>query len=384
MGYLDEYKRLSESYRTDMGFFRFDDLGITIRNIPFHSSNTAFLPTSDESSDMTGFPSDREISENRDFSYPLIQKTADEDASRVIILLHGLNERSWDKYLPWAKTLCKNTGHPVILFPISFHMNRAPVQWSEPRTMSKLVKKRREIHPAIHHATFVNAAISSRLESCPQRFFLSGLETYFDLYDLIRQIQQGQHPVLPNDTGFHFFGYSIGAFLTEIMLMTNPENRLSDSKAFLFCGGTTFDKMNGLSKFILDSSAFEQLRHFFLESDFSVRLTEPVRNMVEKHKLFDTFRAMVDSLGYEEVRNKKLSQLFHRMQLCPLAKDAVIPVKAVEETFVRAVGKLRNIVRPLDFPYAYSHETPFPENVEKNLVNQAFETVFRRASSFLK
>src|SRR5690606_22548582 len=69
--------------------------------------------------------SDENISENLSFRYPLLKKTTGEKAAACIFLFHGLNERSWEKYLPWALNLASQTGRAVILFPLAFHMNRA-------------------------------------------------------------------------------------------------------------------------------------------------------------------------------------------------------------------------------------------------------------------
>lgn len=56
----------------------------------------------------------------------LMMEPATETPRGVILLLHGLNEKRWDKYLPWALRLVRGTGKAVMLFPISFHMNRTP------------------------------------------------------------------------------------------------------------------------------------------------------------------------------------------------------------------------------------------------------------------
>jgi hypothetical protein len=53
-----------------------------------------------------------------------------------------LYERSWLKYLAWALNLAELTGSYVILFPISFHINRSPATWKDPRTMIHLLKDR--------------------------------------------------------------------------------------------------------------------------------------------------------------------------------------------------------------------------------------------------
>ncbi|NBB90561.1 MAG: hypothetical protein GVY23_05055, partial [Spirochaetes bacterium] len=115
-------------------------------------------------------PSDRDVPENLRFRYPVFvprraQSSAAGEGARApsggaIILLHGLNEKSWLKYLPWALELAEKTGRPVILFPIAFHMNRAPGAWSNPREMIGVSRERRKLFPGVAASSFVNAALS--------------------------------------------------------------------------------------------------------------------------------------------------------------------------------------------------------------------------------
>ena len=58
-------------------------------------------------------------------------------------------------------------------------MNRAPNVWSDSRLMNKIAIQRANKLPNAK-TSFINAAISERLEASPQRFFLSGLQTYKD------------------------------------------------------------------------------------------------------------------------------------------------------------------------------------------------------------
>ena len=71
------------------------------------------------------------VEENHDFDYHIMHPVGAEPAEKVIFMFHGFNEKNWDKYLPWAKALCDRTQSTVVLFPIAFHMQRAPLPWSE-------------------------------------------------------------------------------------------------------------------------------------------------------------------------------------------------------------------------------------------------------------
>ncbi|MFA6879472.1 MAG: DUF6051 family protein, partial [Bacteroidales bacterium] len=113
-----------------------------IEMIPLHfseklgSENTDSLQIGMPSTD---FCSDNEtkIIENREFDFVIFKPqtsvgetdTNTGGSKECIILLHGLNERSWEKYLTWAEDLAINCNRPVILFPMAFHMNRTPASW---------------------------------------------------------------------------------------------------------------------------------------------------------------------------------------------------------------------------------------------------------------
>ena len=72
---------------------------------------------------------DNNIQENKSFSYTIFTPKGSQKTNQAILLLHGLNERNWDKYLTWAEYLSLATGKAVILFPRAFHMNRTPMFW---------------------------------------------------------------------------------------------------------------------------------------------------------------------------------------------------------------------------------------------------------------
>jgi len=47
---------------------------------------------------------------------------------------------------------------------------------------------------------------------------------------------------------------SIGAFLSQVVLMANQKNLFSDSRLFMFCGGSIFRSMFGVSRSIMPNS----------------------------------------------------------------------------------------------------------------------------------
>ena len=191
---------------------------------------------------------DNNIQENKNFSYTIFTPKGARKTNQAILLLHGLNERNWDKYLTWAEYLSLATGKAVILFPIAFHMNRTPCNWYNPRALMSWVARRKQEVKHLDNSTFVNVALSYRLSDTPLRFYISGKESMFNLWQLFREIKTGQHPLFEKDSSINIFAYSIGAFLSQILMLANPEHLLDDSKLFLFCGGSIFSQMECSSR----------------------------------------------------------------------------------------------------------------------------------------
>ncbi|MDD4922635.1 MAG: DUF6051 family protein [Bacteroidales bacterium] len=332
---------------------------------------------------LNSWDKESSIAENRSFTYPVFFHKGKEKAKEVIILLHGLNERNWDKYLCWAEYLATHTGKAVMLFPIAYHINRAPIQWSDPRSMSLLVKKRQMDVGKDHSLCFANVALSERLSENPVRFYTSGRQTVQDLTDLARQIKRGEHPLFAPDTSVDFFAYSIGAFLSEITLMANPEKLFDKSKLFIFCGGAIFKYMFGESRCIMDKPAYERLLQFYCKEWLS---EESIGHYDESEKNDDTlnaFNAMIIPEINREKREGFFSNLGSRLSGISLKKDLVMPFSGVEACVGHDVAAKNFILT--DFPYEYTHEAPFPTNgrVDFSLINHSFNAIFSKAAFFL-
>lgn len=390
MEYFDLYHQLKESFSLDK-----DE--IFIKNVRLR----IFLPSFNSSIDDSSYEAkmlsklqcsygtdneDSKISENNCFKYPVFIPEKRQPGSNVIILLHGLNERSWHKYLPWACYLAMHTNKAVIGFPISFHMNRGCSTWTERQEMAPLVTKRKKaFHDNLIASTFVNYAISNRLTNSPQRFLLSGLQTYNDLISLMVDINQGKNRLFEYGTGFDFFSYSIGGFISQILMLSHPLDILTPSRHFLFCSGCLFEDMNGISKSILDNQAIKQMQHFYLkELPEKVKNPGPIRDFFQNSKVARAFRAM---LTFDILRDFK-KDIFQSAQqntlIYSLQNDTVMPPDKVQRSFGDPVVKLPNHVI-LDFPYPHSHESPFPVSNKnyRDAVNTAFNQVFNRAAHFL-
>ncbi|MEE4255795.1 MAG: DUF6051 family protein [Bacteroidales bacterium] len=388
MGYTANHKKLGSEFSLKNAGHEFKDSGIAYRTYMFQSGYFNHLPGSSvvpgiEKDFLTTFP-DREIMENIDFRYPVFMPAGQKKVDKAIILLHGLNEKSWDKYLPWASELVLHTGYAVVLFPISFHMNRTPDAWANPRNMAGLSRLREKKYKGQEATSFANAALSERLDNMPERFALSGYQSVMDLLNLVNHISSGDHPAFKESTEIHFFGYSIGAFLTQVLMIANPDGIFDKSRFVLFAGGTVFSQINGISKLIIDKQAFSQLRHYYLNESTWRRKT--LRSYVDAMGVKNVARAFMAMLSpdyFHGLRDRVFSSFKDQLLVFALKEDKVFPAEHIIKVFDKS-GVWVNYV---DFPYDYTHETPFPlsnrpEVSEK--VDKCFDNLFTEAGDFLK
>lgn len=346
---------------------------------------------------------DHEIKENIKFNYTIIQSKVTkklkkkskkkalrdyhEAVSDVIILLHGLNEKDWTKYIPWAAKLVQTTGKSVLLFPLAFHMNRVPEMWVNPKLMTKVNKERKKLNPNLNQISFANAAISTRLQSRPDRYLWSGLQTFYDIVQLIREIRSGYNPQISKDAAIDFFAYSIGVFLGQILMMANPYNYLDKSKLFCFCGGPTLNRMSPTSRYIMDSEANISVYSFFIEHlETQLKRDKRLQHYFSKlHPEGNCFKSMLDYHKMKQFRECRFRELSKQIMAVALKKDKVIPYSEVINTLTGEDHDIPIKVKVLDFPYEYDHITPFPlkknnaEEVDKN-----FNYVIKKAGKFFK
>jgi hypothetical protein len=381
LNYKEAFELMQHQFYHQNSFYNESKTGVTISFLPFESE-FGKSTISNQSNKQQDLP----VEENIKFQIPVVAPINVNQFSKGIVLFHGLNERAWDKYLVWAQYLCLKTGKPVILFPIAYHMNRSPKSWSDPRSMSKLAAERRTL-PSNGHCTFANAALSSRLEANPEQMFISGVQSYYDVIQLISEIHEGRHKLFSPEFEFDIFSYSIGAFLSEILVLNNPNNMFSKAKLFMFCGGSTFDFMQGVSKLIMDQLAYIGLLSF--QHQANVRKLYNELKQIDKKGigvLWGGIKAMLNQKSGQKIREKRLMAMGERVYAITLRHDIVIPSAAIVRTLRGHNQDLPSQVEVLDFPYKYSHEQPFPllTGQEEQIVNQSFCMVFDRASQFLR
>lgn len=405
MEYYELYEVLKDHFDSKKEIVEIKDLNITIESIPFeskvsdllHGSENLACPKHHQSlkineSDYLLYhqPSidikDFDIECNKKFEYYILKRADVETANGYIIFFHGLNEKKWDKYLPWAYELAQKTHKAVILFPIAFHMDRAEAIWSDRHHMMEIVKFRKGKYPENTHFSYVNAAISSRLEAHPQRIFWSGLQTYSDIIEVVKEIKANKIKSISPDASLDLFGYSIGSFLSMIIKMADPYGFFTKSKVFCFCGGMTIDRMFPISKYIMDSQATIKMQSVFTEllsSDFKFdnRLKHYQDDAL--HPQESWFKKMLRYNYFQKEREERISEIQSQVKAFVLEKDSVAPPMEALNTLQGGYRNINVDVEIKDFPFDYSHMVPFPlAHKHKTEVTEAFHTVMKSASDF--
>jgi hypothetical protein len=384
MEYTSTYQSLKSQFDLSANEILFAESNISCRTFSFTSQLNNSLTCFDNNSHSSGVfsPENDLIPENQSFTYPVIFPVSRSKFRQGIVLLHGLNERNWTKYLTWAYYLAEQTGRPVILFPIAFHMNRSPESWSNPRVMSRLLAERNNHFGNIPMASFANLALSNRLTENPPRFVTSGRQSVEDLEQLARQITSGNHPLFKKGANIDLFAYSIGAFLAQIVMIANPGGLFSDSRLFMFCGGAFFDQMDGTSKLIMDKQAFDSLRKYYIIDLGTKTDNHPgLAEYLKRTQLGMAFSAMLSAGKLKSFRENIFEKLKNQVSAIVLKNDKVIPAYGTLE----ALGN-KSSIEVMDFPFDYSHEVPFPvgEPGISGKVDAAFREVFRDAAVFLR
>ncbi|HEY3383340.1 MAG TPA: DUF6051 family protein [Vicinamibacterales bacterium] len=403
MDYCDIYHSLKSSVTYTPTEIHLGD-GTRVVNVDFRSESDWILPgrgncacpthgamltepQADEETIESDIPGhdDAHMRENREFRYHVFAPAGTGRAHEVILLFHGFNEKHWHKYLPWAHALVERTGKTVLLFPIAFHMNRAPQAWSDRRAMHRLCEERKRGFPSIIASTLSNAAISTRLQTRPQRFFWSGLQTYNDIVQLVDEIRTGRHPLVDQAATFDLFAYSIGCMLAQILLMTDPRGAFNNSRSCLFCGGAVLNRMSPVSRFILDSECNVALYSYAVEHlESHLRDNERLRHFLgDAHPEGLAFRCMLNAIVRRKEREAHFGRLGSRLLALTLESDTVIPPDEVMNTLQGAARNLPARVDVLEFGYPCRHEDPFPAAAStRGEVDKAFRRVFDRAAGF--
>lgn len=234
--------------------------------------------------------------------------------------------------------------------------------------------------PAIKNASVANVALSERLTHEPEQFFFSGYQSAQDVIQLVLEISNGNHRFFNKGANIDFFSYSIGAFISEILLLANPDHMFDHSKFFFFCGGSAFSELNGNSKYILDNVAFERISEFYLKDlNSEIKRKSLFSNLLTQTPLGNAFRYMISLKQFRKIPKQTINRIREQVSGIVLQKDTVVPVKGVKRT----LDKFRMTI--LDPDYHYSHEIPFPilPNGHSKEVDKTFHHVFSMACKAL-
>lgn len=413
MLYHEIHAKMKEVFDNTINDSVNEELGISIHKINFKSvgalgvlSGSETLSCSSHQFDFEKFDShnfdstktvsdsslldvpDYFINENLTYTISVIKNKDVEVVDDLIILFHGLNEKKWDKYLPWAFELVKKSNSAVLLYPISFHMDRAPEQWSDRKLMFQISQNRGNDLFENSDSSYVNAAISTRMETQPQRMFWSGLQSYHDIIEIVNDIKAAKFSYINPNATINLFGYSIGSFLSIILMMSNPNGIFSDSKLFCFCGGMTIDRMFPISKYIMDARAAIAMQKVFaqlLTTNFNSDPRLGHYQDSEIHPEESWFKTMLRYNHFQKEREQRFKELEGRIKALVLEQDVVAPPIEALNTLKGGYRTIAIDVDIKDFNFPYSHMVPFPLTVKNgDQIHEAFTETFKNAIEFYK
>jgi pimeloyl-ACP methyl ester carboxylesterase len=318
---------------------RFPSEGADVHFLPFHSRGSGHLlghdgyacpvhglrfpaePTDDG-------PTDHAIAENVDFRYPLLRDQGAERARELVVILHGLNERSFTKYVPWAYQLWRATGAAVALFPLPFHVNRVLPAWG--RQLDVHLARRRAV-PRNENVHAFNCVVSERLDAFPERLFWGGLQGLRDVVDLVREVRSGRHPHVHPDARVDLVGYSIGGYLALALLLLDEDGLFGDTRAVVFESGAALRATNMSSRFIIDHACEVSLMKLYVR--FTGRLANPrLAHWLRHHEEGRWFRALCGDESERPALEARLRELSPRLLGLTNRNDEVIPAPAILNT----------------------------------------------------
>jgi hypothetical protein len=329
---------------------------------------------------------DRGEADNVSFACPLVLPRRPGPFRQVVIILHGLNESEYRKYFPWACTLA-SAGMPVLLFPLAFLVNRRPRRWRDDAATQDRLRLRQALS-GNEVATRYNVILSERLQDHPERLFLGGQQSYFDLLDVVESIRQGVFSIDNRDaetlvpqrpfaeaTQVDFLGFSIGGYLTLGLLLEEQHNPvLMDSRGIIFAAAAPWThadatvNTNPLSPFILDRLATERLHAFYRSVEADALLDN-----TQGHWCRAIFRAERDVL------EAPLARIRRRLLTIGNAADTVIPAAGMAVTF----GDLDCLLSLGAHEYPFSVADVWQAGVNRNIaksynVHPAYEAGFQQ------
>ena len=343
-----DYRHIAQSVRNttrwdDAVPLAFPEEGAEVYNLAFRSRQAAHLlgqpgyACEQHGSQFPGEPAtdgtaDCDIHDNLEFRYPFLRgheaAGGAQRSGHLIILLHGLNERSYSKYVPWAYQLWRSTGAAVALFPLSFHVNRVEPRWG--REIKHHLARRQEVSRNENVHGF-NCVLSERLDAHPERFFWGGLQSYGDVVDLVRQIRAGEHPCVDPAAQVDLLGYSAGGYLSLGLMLADEGGLFKDSRCVLFASGAVLRSTHLSTRLIMDMACEISLMKLYVR--FTERLASPrLAHWLDDHEEGRWFRALFGEESERPRLEARLKELAPRLLAIANSTDDVIPAGAVLNT----------------------------------------------------
>jgi len=180
--------------------------------------------------------------------------------------------------------------------------------------------------------------------------------------------------------------YSISCMLLQTLMISDESEALRGCKIVFFAGGSIFSHLQGVSKFIMDSVAFNSIRQFYaglVKNDNGLPDDKVLQTCMMEHDFGNAFRAVLSPERGKTQREKKLAAFHSSLMVIALRDDRIIPLEGIKlamgEKFCRS-GHFSVV----HFPHPYIHENPFPVLYRKieEQVELSFRMVYDRAIQF--
>jgi pimeloyl-ACP methyl ester carboxylesterase len=367
-----DYQEISRKFRhtpewNDAVPLVLEGAGVDIFNLSFHSQRGDYLlghdgyQCTDHGLRFPGertihSPEDNRIGQNLRFRYPLVREALSAGTARrhdrAVIVLHGLNERSFSKYIPWAYHLWKGCNAPVLLFPMTFHINRVSPQWAREQQANLEARKAIPGNENVHR---FNAVISHRLGTHPERFIWGAIQSFWDIVDLVRQIRDGRHAHVDPDAEIDLLGFSAGGYVALVLMLENPEGLFSHSRAVLFASGSMVRDVNLSSHLIVDQAAEIALMNLYVKH--RKKLSGPrLLHWMEAHREGQWFNCFCGLMPDRARLDPRLRALAPRLLGIANSNDSVFPTGAIHNTLQGVHRDIPIRVEELDLGI---HENPF-------------------------
>lgn len=300
---------------------------------------------------------DQKIQSNLSFHYLLFLPSAAQ-FDECLIMGHGFNEAAYVKLFPWAYCLSKALHIPVIIFPLSFHINRRPTSWLY--LMRSAYRSRKDVVHNRCQSPF-NAVVSQRISENPERFFRGAFQSYCDIMDLIREIINGDLVVslagrkikpFREDTHVHFLGYSISGYLYLGLLLLHGQGILRNSRCLLFSSCASGEDINPVSILVIDQEAFEKALKFYGSGHKRQASTEFLRWFYET-EAGQCFQSLFLEAGKEKL-HECVQKLVSRLAIIADPKDSIFPLEGIVRNLGKGIPTLILDLGRHEFPFNIS------------------------------